>query len=424
MTGGGDAVGTAAGKGFPTRPEDLTFMRSLGRGFFGEVAKAREVTGQQRIFAVKKVRLTLITENRLMDQLKREIHILYSLEHPRIIRLKFDFKDSKYMYLGMEFATGGSLFDRLNAAGKFTPELSARFFYETCEALDYLHHLPKKVIHRDIKPENILLDGEDHIKLADFGWANLLQADKRQTFCGTLDYLPPEMITGTGHDESVDMWNMGVLLYEMTTGQSPFGSSSKETTCKLILAVDLRFSSSNDPDARDLITRLCKRKPAERLVVRDAMTHTFVKKFFGTPGGLQRVEVSSNEREADADSPNARLSVVARVLRKDRDKIDAEMQQLLQAKQQTEDALMRISRELDETHCTLQAEQKKRIEVEAACAEIARASEDREREIDELRKRFEALTAEAAPVNRGFNSWFKRGSRNDQGYPGNQVTAD
>ncbi|CAE8647365.1 unnamed protein product [Polarella glacialis] len=185
---------------------------------------------QGRIFAVKKVRLSLVTENRLTDQLKREIQILYSLQHPRIVMLHFDFSDAKYMYLGMEFASGGSLFEKLNAAGKFSSEKAAHYFRETCDALDYLHHLPGKVIHRDIKPENILLDAENHVKLADFGWANLIQAEKRDTFCGTLDYLPPEMIMGTGHDESVDMWNMGVLLYELTTGQSPFGSNSKETT--------------------------------------------------------------------------------------------------------------------------------------------------------------------------------------------------
>merc|ERR1719379_3326469 len=115
----------------------------------------------------------------------------------------------------MEFAAGGGLFDKLRTSGRFTNEIAARYFFETCEALAYLHNeLAQPVIHRDIKPENILLDAEDHIKLADFGWANLVEADKRDTFCGTLDYLPPEMIMGTGHDESADMWNMGVLTYE------------------------------------------------------------------------------------------------------------------------------------------------------------------------------------------------------------------
>merc|ERR1712224_61494 len=124
------------------------------------------------------------------DQLRREIDILYSMQHPRIIRLHFDFQEEGSIYLGMDFAPGGSLFDRLNKASKFNPEIASRYFCETCEALDYLHHLPEPVIHRDIKPENILLDAEDHVKLADFGWANkYLEGSQRDTFCGTLDYL-------------------------------------------------------------------------------------------------------------------------------------------------------------------------------------------------------------------------------------------
>merc|ERR1719469_841270 len=182
----------------------------------------------------------------------------------------------KYIYLGLEYCNGGTLFDKLNKCRKFSGDLASKYFRETCDALDYLHHLSEKIIHRDIKPENILLDSDDHVKLADFGWANSLEGKARDTFCGTLDYLAPEMIQGTGHDESVDMWNMGVLLYELVTGQSPFGSTTKETTCRLILNVDLRFPAEIDADAKDLISRLCKKQPKQRLKVREALEHIFV----------------------------------------------------------------------------------------------------------------------------------------------------
>jgi len=391
----------AASADAPTGPEELTFVKCLGRGFFGEVWKAQELAENKRTFAVKKVRMSLILENRLSDQLKREIKILYALEHPRIIRLHFDFTDGKYMYLGMEFASGGSLFDLLNRAQKFSSEVSARYFLETCSALDYLHHLQEKVIHRDIKPENILIDGDDHIKLADFGWANLIQENKRDTFCGTLDYLPPEMILGTGHDESVDMWNMGVLLYEMTTGQSPFGSTSKETTCRLILAVDLRFKADYDSDAKDLITRLCRKTPSERPKVKAAMAHKFITKVMG--GGVGTASASAS---AAADGMDGRPSLMAARL----DRIN----QILEAKQQAEYKILESGRELEDTQQAIKKEQVSRATVEAQCAEMTAANAARDKELDELRRKASNLQGDVDKYNQGgsksFFGWRSRGS--------------
>lgn len=379
---------TAEMKNLPKKREDIHLEKRLGKGFFGEVHKAKEVGAEQRVFAVKKVSLDLIEKNNLTDQLRREIDILYKLEHRRIVRLFFDFNDRGSMYLGMEFAQGGSLFDKLNQARKFPPETASRYLAETFEALDYLHHLAQKVIHRDIKPENILLDGEDHIKLADFGWANLIQADKRDTFCGTLDYLPPEMIMGTGHDESADMWNMGVLTYELTTGQSPFGSSSKEATCRLILNVDLRFPGGLDPDAKDLVVSLCKKKPPERLDVRGALAHKFVTKFNKTAADC-----------GDKCDTDSRPSVACRVLQKDKEKINAELQQLLAAKTQTEESLKGIQDEMEKISEHVKKEKDKRAKAEATSKELSNKVAENDRKIEELRQNCEALKLELeAPV--------------------------
>merc|ERR1719329_670753 len=287
--------------------------------------------------------------------------------------------------------TGGTLFERLNKYRRFSPEISSRYFAETCHALDYLHHLPEKVIHRDIKPENILLDASDHIKLADFGWANMLEGSLRETFCGTLDYLAPEMITGAGHDESVDMWTMGVLLYELLTGQSPFGSQNKETTCRHILNVDLRFPAEIDPDAKDLVVSLCKKKHAERLDVRAALAHQFVTKFQSGAGGAAPAAVDG---EAGGEVEEARPSVVARKLRKDREKISAEMQQVLQSKQRMEDELMKIDTSLEETHSQVKREGRLKAKLQTEVDTMKAASAEREKEIGELRKKAEALRAE------------------------------
>ncbi|CAK9073706.1 unnamed protein product [Durusdinium trenchii] len=202
------------------------------------------------VWAVKKIPLSLIEQHGLTEQMKRErpgvqmrwsefrlrIDIMRSLRHPHIVELHFSFQDESHVYLGMEFAEGGGMFDLLSKYGKFSSELAARHFYEVCDALEYLHTQTPQIIHRDIKPENILLDKEQHAKLADFGWSNVLEnVSYRATFCGTPDYLAPEMIRGEGHNESLDMWEMGVLLYEMTVGKSPFGGSNQDETCRNIL---------------------------------------------------------------------------------------------------------------------------------------------------------------------------------------------
>lgn len=371
----------------PKQKKDLILEKRLGKGFFGEVYRAREPDGEKRTFAVKVIGQDLIDQNRLTDQLQREIDILYALKHPRIVRLFFDFKEAGSIYLGMEFAAGGSLFDRLNQATKFKPDIASRYFGETCEALDYLHHLPEAVIHRDIKPENILLDAEDHIKLADFGWANkYMEGSQRDTFCGTLDYLPPEMILGTGHDTSADMWNMGVLLYELVTGQSPFGASSKEATCRLILSVDLRFPPEVEADAKDLVVALCKKKPADRLKVRAAMAHVFLTKF-----NEASVPRAPKVVEANVDG---RPSVAARKLKDDVEKQQAELQGALDAKKRSEEALEDGLKEHDNFVKLIQKEKQLKAAAMAEYKEISERVSAKDTEIEDLRKKLELLKAQ------------------------------
>jgi len=278
----------------------------------------------------KKVQLALITKNQLSKQMQREVDILYSLKHPHIICLHFDFSDGECQYLGMEYAEGGNMAQELSLVGKFDLQTSAQYFHETCDALDYLHHQPDKVIHRDIKPENILLDANDHVKLADFGWANLMDVDLRGTFCGTLDYLPPEMIMGTGHDESADMWNMGVLMYEMAIGKSPFAGATKEIICRNIVTVNLSFPDTcSDKDLKHLISSLLKKKSKERLTVRDAMRHAFIMKFVA-PSTPSKAPTSPVGAQATAPSEVPKLPPLS-----ERD-LSQEMQALLSSKQNLE----------------------------------------------------------------------------------------
>jgi len=377
----------------------LTFVKRLGRGYFGEVweCKRAKSSGDPKAdalsFAVKKVPLSLLQQHNLTEQMEREIAILRSLRHPRIVQLWFDFRDSSHVYLGMEFAAGGGMFDSLSKSGKFTLELAAQYMFEVCDALEYLHGLPEKVIHRDIKPENILLDGEGHAKLADFGWSNILEGAVRATFCGTPDYLAPEMIRGEGHNESLDMWEMGVLLYEMVIGKSPFGSNSQETTCRMILKGDLKFPAGADPDAQDLITKLCKLRPAERLTAKQAKEHPFVTKFMGRP-----TEIIGDAVDGEV---LGRPSVEARHLRREKEILEGEMMTVLQAKTAAETTLLRLADELSSSHEELRQEQQLRKATEARLKTLQEREEKRRLEMEEIKKSMEAMAAEVARVRAG-----------------------
>lgn len=361
--------------------KDLEFEQPLGKGFFGEVwrARVRQVGADRPLVAVKRIRLAHAAQHGMTDQLQREIGILYSLQHPRCIRLYSHFDHNGSTYLVLEYASGGTLWQKLSKAGRFYPRKAAHYFAETCEALCYLHGLPEKVVHRDIKPENILLDGEDHVKLADFGWAHAMQSDKLKTFCGTLEYLPPEMLRNSGHDQSVDMWNMGVLLFELTTGLSPFRAVDKETTCRLILRAVLKYPAGLDSDARDLISQLCRKRPSERPSASKALEHCFVAKFAASQ---EAVVIQAGDSSPEAEEAR----------RKQREA--EERRQLLRAKQTSEETLMWLVDELDEVYASLREERKRRLESEAACAEVADSVAARERELQELRERLAQEAAE------------------------------
>lgn len=146
---------------------------------------------------------------------------MYGLEHPNIVKLFNHYEEEDYIYLILKCATGGQLWQKLNRVGRFDEKTVKVFMTETMSAIEYLHTHNPPIIHRDIKPENILLDAGGHIKIADFGWSNI-NNHMRTTYCGTLDYLAPEMIMESGHDEKIDYWSLGVLIYELLTGKAPF----------------------------------------------------------------------------------------------------------------------------------------------------------------------------------------------------------
>lgn len=376
---------------WPSDHSELKFKRRLGRGYFGEVWQCVwSPAGQkEQTFAVKKVPISIVKQHKLTQQLDREIEISKASKHPHIIEAFFDFRDNKYVYMGMEFAEGGGMFDKLSKCGKFGMAVAAQYFYEMCDALDYMHSLNPPVIHRDIKPENILLDKGGHVKLADFGWSNIMTEALRGTFCGTPDYLAPEMIRGEGHNESLDMWEMGVLLYEMTIGKSPFGASTQEQTCKLILKVDLRFPSTTHPDVQDLIVKLCKLKPKDRLTAKQAKQHKFVTKNFLAP-----MTESTECEEVPVD-------VECRKIIQENTLLERDMTNINEAKTVLDNQLTAIAEEHSAIGSALQKELAAREEAERDLARLKERERKQSLEIQDLRHKGETLSADIIRIKRG-----------------------
>nr|XP_014333426.1 PREDICTED: aurora kinase B isoform X2 [Bos mutus] len=198
-----------------------------------------------------------------------------SPRHPNILRLYNYFYDRRRIYLILEYAPRGELYKELQKSRTFDEQRTATIMEELADALTYCH--AKKVIHRDIKPENLLLGLRGELKIADFGWSVHAPSLRRKTMCGTLDYLPPEMIEGRTHNEKVDLWCIGVLCYELLVGNPPFESASHNETYRRIVKVDLKFPPSVPLGAQDLIYKLLKHNPSERLPLAQVSAHPWVR---------------------------------------------------------------------------------------------------------------------------------------------------
>lgn len=255
--------------------DDFEIGRPLGKGKFGNVYLARERC-TKFIVGLKVLFKSQLQKANVEHQLRREIEIQAHLRHPNILRLYGYFHDETRVYLILEFAPRGELYKEMQGQpnGYFDEKRSAKYILQLAKALKYCH--TKKVIHRDIKPENLLLNLRGDLKIADFGWSVHAPSSRRTTLCGTLDYLPPEMVEGKAHDEKVDLWSLGVLCFEFLCGKPPFESEKHVDTYKRICSVDLRFPSHVSSGARDIIIKLLRKDPRERLSLDGVFLHPWI----------------------------------------------------------------------------------------------------------------------------------------------------
>ncbi|CAO1389042.1 unnamed protein product [Diamesa hyperborea] len=246
--------------------------RPLGRGKFGNVYLAREKQ-TKFVIALKVLFKKQITEQRIEHQVRREIEIQSHLRHPNILRMYGFFHDDSRIYLILEYAPKGTLFTCLKQQPNncFSEKISSVYIESLVSALIYLHK--HDVIHRDIKPENLLLGNANQLKIADFGWSVHEPVSNRTTLCGTMDYLSPEMVKGEPHTKTVDVWSLGVLMFELLTGSAPFHDANHDVTYKKIMRVDYKLPSHISKPAAHLISKLLVFNPLQRMTLEQVSTH-------------------------------------------------------------------------------------------------------------------------------------------------------
>ncbi|KAM3854811.1 ribosomal protein S6 kinase beta-1 isoform 2-T2 [Vipera latastei] len=250
------------------RPECFELLRVLGKGGYGKVFQVRKVTGANtgKIFAMKVLKKAMIVRNaKDTAHTKAERNILEEVKHPFIVDLIYAFQTGGKLYLILEYLSGGELFMQLEREGIFMEDTACFYLAEISMALGHLHQ--KGIIYRDLKPENIMLNHQGHVKLTDFGLCkeSIHDGTVTHTFCGTIEYMAPEILMRSGHNRAVDWWSLGALMYDMLTGAPPFTGENRKKTIDKILKCKLNLPPYLTQEARDLLKKLLKRNAASRL---------------------------------------------------------------------------------------------------------------------------------------------------------------
>ena len=274
-------------------PSDL-----IGYGALSQVRKARlKSTG--KMYAVKEMDLKAIHPNDIKN-ITREIKTHIYLDHPNIVKL-YDNHTSpnQKLYLLLEYCDNNNLFHFIQKS-RLDEKAVHKFFYQTVQGIEYIHK--RKIMHRDLKPENILLDKNFNVKVCDFGWcAEYNENERRQTFCGTNEYMAPEILDKQRQDFGIDIWALGILLYEMYHKKAPFTGRSPHDIAKAIKRRKLVFSASPMcPEAKDIIDKILQMDPKKRLTIDQFYSHPYFHKypFFRLVSDDSKTIIAKNSRRS------------------------------------------------------------------------------------------------------------------------------
>mmetsp|Transcript_8208 Transcript_8208/g.24166 ORF Transcript_8208/g.24166 Transcript_8208/m.24166 type:complete len:328 (-) Transcript_8208:468-1451(-) len=243
--------------------EDFALVKVLGKGSYGKVMLVR--SKDDALYAMKMLRKENVIKRNQVEHTKTERAVLEAVSHPFIVTLHYAFQTPKKLYMVMEYCPGGELFFHLSRAGRFSEGRTRFYVAETSSAISYLHKL--NIIYRDLKPENLLIDGEGHAKITDFGLSKEGIEDNHSavTMCGTPEYLAPEILDKKGHGKAVDWYSIGALTYEMLTGLPPFYTKDRQKLFERIKRGELQYPDYVTPLAKEFLRLLLQRSPDNRL---------------------------------------------------------------------------------------------------------------------------------------------------------------
>ncbi len=277
-------ISESVAKGLEPEPKitDFQIVKELGAGSFGHVYLViHKVTKVQ--YAIKAIDKRNKTNQEEKPYFRREIEVMYKIHHPNVVKLYGHFEDNNYCYFIMEYISKGNVYGLIpqDKKKRINNQIVASLMKDVISAVYYLHNMKPPIIHRDIKPENVLLADGLVAKLTDFGWSNYMQEDeKRTTVCGTPIYLAPEIIKEQGHDEKVDIWCIGVLLFELITGNVPFQGNDIDTLKENILHLKIVWPKDINIDAKSVIKKILKSEPSARISLEEILQQPFFTKYF------------------------------------------------------------------------------------------------------------------------------------------------
>ena len=259
----------ASRKSMDVKLEDFKLKVVLGRGTFGKVYLA-ELKQTKVLYAIKSIRKDVLLEYDQVNNTKLEKDILFSCDHPFLVGMDYLFQSQLRLYFIMPFVKGGELYKVFQKQKRFTEEIVKFYAAQIAMAIGYLHQ--QGIAHRDLKLENILIDSDGYLKIIDYGLAKMIgQEELSMSFCGTPEYLAPEMVNRTGHDKNVDWWALGVLIYEMLIGVTPFYNRNRNMLLmkikngKVIFPDRTRYRIDYSDEIVDLIVKLLHKDKEQRL---------------------------------------------------------------------------------------------------------------------------------------------------------------